>query len=348
MSTYRQLKGYSVKSVSSDPSNIKEGQIWYNTSTKQIKVRTTTLASWASGNAANTARGSLSLSPVGTQTAALMFGGQNDSLSPPKRGETEEYNGTSWSEQNDMGTDRYNMGAAGTQTAGLGYGGYTLPSQTANTEEYNGTSWSEQNNLSSIRYGNGGTGVQTAAVSIGGGTYSVPAGFARIALTEEYNGSSWSTGESIAPVLTPSPQPGIISVGACGTQTATLVIGGNIGPGVTSQCTEYDGTNYADAGAIPAGISVGSYFGIQTDAVACAGQDTAGNRRMTRTLNYDGTSWTTNVATLGQGRESPMSAGSASAGLICNGFDNASPPFTDGTTEEFTGQVIATKTVDVS
>ena len=79
---------------------------------------------------------------------------------------------------------------------------------------------------------------------------------------------------------------------------------------------EYDGTNYADAGAIPAGISVGSYFGIQTDAVACAGQDTAGNRRMTRTLNYDGTSWTTNVATLGQGRESPMSAGSASAGSV--------------------------------
>ena len=84
------------------------------------------------------------------------------------------------------------------------------------------------------------------------------------------------------------------------------------------------------------------------DAVACAGSDTAGNRRTTRTLNYDGTSWTTNVATLGQGRESPMSAGTSSAGLICNGFDNASPPFLDGTTEEFTGQVIATKTVDVS
>jgi len=38
VSTYRQLKGYSVKSVSSDPSNVKEGQIWYNSTTRIIKV----------------------------------------------------------------------------------------------------------------------------------------------------------------------------------------------------------------------------------------------------------------------------------------------------------------------
>ncbi len=30
MATYRQLKGYSIKSVTSDPANTKFGQIWYN------------------------------------------------------------------------------------------------------------------------------------------------------------------------------------------------------------------------------------------------------------------------------------------------------------------------------
>ncbi len=38
MATYREVKGYSVKSVSSDPANVKEGQIWYNSATKVIKV----------------------------------------------------------------------------------------------------------------------------------------------------------------------------------------------------------------------------------------------------------------------------------------------------------------------
>ena len=37
MSTYRTLKGYSVKKVASDPSNTQRGQIWYNSTTRQIK-----------------------------------------------------------------------------------------------------------------------------------------------------------------------------------------------------------------------------------------------------------------------------------------------------------------------
>ena len=40
MTTYRALKGYSVKSVTSDPANPKEGQIWYNSTAKAIKVAT--------------------------------------------------------------------------------------------------------------------------------------------------------------------------------------------------------------------------------------------------------------------------------------------------------------------
>ena len=37
MSTYRALKGYSIKKVTSDPDNAKEGQVWYNDTTKKIK-----------------------------------------------------------------------------------------------------------------------------------------------------------------------------------------------------------------------------------------------------------------------------------------------------------------------
>lgn len=351
MSTYRENQGYRIKKVNTDPANPKEGQIWYNNISKQIKVRTTTLASWASGGTLNEHRGSLYNSPVGTQTASICFGGQNDTLSPPKRDASEEYNGSSWTEGNNINTARYRIGAAGTQTAGLGFGGYTLPGQTANTEEYNGTSWSEQNNLSSVRSAPSGCGTQTAAVSIGGATYSVPAGSATLGLTEEYDGTSWTAGESITPALTNAPASGVQGHSCVGTQTAALVVGGNTGV-TQNQVLTYDGTNYANTTALPRGINGGFGCGIQTAAIVGAGSDGAGggagNRRLADTIIWDGTSWTASPASLATGRESPGSGGSSTAGLVFGGFTSASPPFLDGSSEEFTGQVIATKTVDVS
>jgi len=351
MSTYRENQGYRIKKVNTDPANPKFGQVWYNNISKQIKVRTTTLASWASGGTLNEHRGSLSTSPVGTQTASICFGGQNDNLSPPKRNASEEYNGSSWTEGNNLNTARYRIGAAGTQTAGLGFGGYTLPGQTANTEEYNGTSWSEQNNLASVRSAPSGCGTQTAAVSIGGATYSVPAGSATLGLTEEYDGTSWTAGESITPALSDAPASGVQGHSCVGTQTAALVVGGNTGV-TQNQVLTYDGTNYANTTALPRGINGGFGCGIQTAAIVGSGSDGAGggsgNRRLADTIIWDGTSWTASPASLATGRESPGSGGSSTAGLVFGGFTSAAPPFLDGSSEEFTGQVIATKTVDVS
>ena len=39
MTTYRQLKGYNVKRVDSDPANPQIGQVWYNDTANQIKVK---------------------------------------------------------------------------------------------------------------------------------------------------------------------------------------------------------------------------------------------------------------------------------------------------------------------
>jgi hypothetical protein len=55
-----------------------------------------------------------------------------------------------------MGTARYNLGGAGTQTAGLAFGGSRFPSppnpRTA-TEEYSGYTWSNGGNLSASLLG---------------------------------------------------------------------------------------------------------------------------------------------------------------------------------------------------
>ena len=49
---------------------------------------------------------------------------------------TEEYNGTSWATSTAMATARSNLGGAGTQAAGLGFGGANATVELANTEEY--------------------------------------------------------------------------------------------------------------------------------------------------------------------------------------------------------------------
>ena len=76
MSTYRTLKGYNIKSVTSDPSNTKEGQIWYNDISNKIRVNTIKPAVFASGGNLNETK--QQLTGCGTQTANLAFGGENN------------------------------------------------------------------------------------------------------------------------------------------------------------------------------------------------------------------------------------------------------------------------------
>jgi hypothetical protein len=46
-----------------------------------------------------------------------------------------------WATGNNMNTARSFLAGAGTQTAGLGFGGYTTTADSGATEEYDGTSW---------------------------------------------------------------------------------------------------------------------------------------------------------------------------------------------------------------
>jgi hypothetical protein len=80
----------------------------------------------------------------------------------------------SWASGGNMGTARYGLAGAGTQTEALAFGGY-LPGATNATEEYNGTSWSGGGNLPVAKYSPGGCGTQTAGLSFGGSDPSSPA-----------------------------------------------------------------------------------------------------------------------------------------------------------------------------
>ena len=52
MSTYKELAGLKIKTVTSDPSNPLLGEMWYNSTAGSIKVRTFAPGSWTAGNPA--------------------------------------------------------------------------------------------------------------------------------------------------------------------------------------------------------------------------------------------------------------------------------------------------------
>src|SRR5210317_2120737 len=112
MTKYREIKGTLIQNVSADPPASFEGQVWYNTTSNALKIDNgTEVISWVSLNALNTGRGDGG--GVGTSTAALAFTGQDPSISPPQSvTNTETYNGTNWTEVNDVNTGRLQCGEA--------------------------------------------------------------------------------------------------------------------------------------------------------------------------------------------------------------------------------------------
>ena len=97
-------------------------------------------------------------------TAGLAFG-NGQITQRHSKAYTESYNGTSWTEVNDLTTGRASVGAAGSQTAALCFGGYS-GAEDAETEEWDGTCWSEVADLNTARGDLGGSGSSTAAASL--------------------------------------------------------------------------------------------------------------------------------------------------------------------------------------
>ena len=106
MTTYYGLYGQKVQYLASDPTDVQVGQVWYNSTSATLKVRSaTTSGTWASGGNLNTATDQQGSG--GTQTSAIKFGGRSGDPTPRQTNATEKYDGTSWTSVTSMGTARY-------------------------------------------------------------------------------------------------------------------------------------------------------------------------------------------------------------------------------------------------
>ena len=327
MSDFKTLKGLYIKHVSSDPSNLIEGQIWYNTTTQTLKVAPL-ISSWAAGGDLNTAR-----------EAATGFG-DSDTLAVAATGaavpntitvNTETYDGSSWTESGNVSAGRRYAGGGGTQTAAVIFGGDTSTDNTgltAVTEEWGGSSWTNSNNLSATARSAIGFGIQTAAVAVGGQT----APEALVTEVEEYNGSTWT-----AVTVCPFAQ---WAGSGCGTEAAGKVGGGRGPPGgVLSTVADYDGTNWTSA---PSLINAIAQFGLTGTQTACLQAGADPGTYNSKASIFDGTSFS-ETADLGSGRYFATNSASGAGSTAGTVFGGGAP----AATEEFS-QTITARSVDTT
>ena len=136
MTTYKGIRGFTIQSLASDPSNLTTGQIWYNTTSTVIKGYASIGAAWSSGGDLNTGRGNGS--GYGTTSAGMAASGSGPQPAAEEM-KTETYDGTSWTQAaNSVIYQKTSAGASGTTTAALMFGAGTPNSA---IQSYDGTSW---------------------------------------------------------------------------------------------------------------------------------------------------------------------------------------------------------------
>ena len=314
MSGYNEIRGLRVKYLSADPANAEDGQVWYNSTTGNLRVEGIQgTAAWASGGTYPI--GVTNNSAAGTQTAAIGFGG---ALNPGEVNNSATYDGSSWTATPPINTTRSAAGSAknGSQTAALMIAGST----TNNCEEYNGSTWASVNNYpSSANEHNQGTGTQTSALCSAGYTGSY------ITTTCTYDGTNWTALGSPS-----NMNAGRFAGTTCGTQTSAVMFAGT-SPVGTGLVESWDGSTWSEeAATFNTPRNAGGSAGTSTDAVFFGGE-TSGPTNSNATETWDGTSFAT-TANMTTGRYSMACNGTASAALSTGGAGGG-----NNATEEFTG-----------
>jgi hypothetical protein len=284
---------------------------------------------WTEANSMNTARSANSLASRGSPQSSVIC---------VFNAYTEVYNGTNWTETTEVNTSRTNGGGAGeSSTSAVIYGG--SPGQNiAKTESWDGTSWTEVNDLATGRSDGGTTGGTSQNALYAAGETAT----AYVANTEEwsfpsgpsflvegdmwYNSDSnalkvygkaagitsgaWATGGNL------NTARGNLGHSGSGTQTASIVYGGNIPPGGAGAVNEsYNGTAWTEVGDLPGVRDQMISFGTSTAAIAADGTDDNGTTYITTTTSWNGTSWTTVPANVNTNTRQRGSAGTQTAGL---------------------------------
>ena len=280
MTTYKDIRGTHITTVTSDPPAPVNGQMWYNSTTQVMKGFTSNPAgAWATGGTMNNSRAG-SGGGLGIYTAAIVAGGGN-----PAETTTEQYNGSSWTEIADINTARKSPTGSGTTTAGLAYGGVINPSSViANNESWNGSSWTEVADLNTARGLSAAStqGTSTASLMMSGQT--TPSNF--LANNESWDGTSWT---EVADLNT-----GRVEASGSGeSNTAALYFGGS----PSNNSTElWNGTSWSEQNNLNTGRNFLTGIGTTSNSIAAGGESPTPSRNATEEWTAPTTSTVTFTA----------------------------------------------------
>jgi hypothetical protein len=276
------------------------GQVFYNSTSDAFKVTKSSsgvpLGTWASGGNLNSGRGGDGASGGLSVNDIIVTGGN------PGAGyvaNTETYNGTSWTEVNDLNTARgeFKGAVASTTSSFLVFGG-AIPPVTGVTESWNGTNWTEVNDLNTARETIGGAGTQTAALGFGG---EAPAA---TGATESWNGTSWTEVNDLN-----NARARVVGIGI---QAAALAVAG----GAPASVESWDGSSWTVVASLNSPRYGGATAGTQTAGLYSGGYTTANTAQ---TEFWNGTSWT-EVADLATARRSQFGSGVSSSAVVAGGY----------------------------
>ena len=297
MTTFKEIKGTLIKSLSSDPSPAATGEMWYN-STSQTLKGVVLSGAWSSAPAPGV--NATSFSSGGTQTAAILSGAAG--ANPPNAAKAEEYDGSSWTAISDMpAAYGYNVSCGTVSDWSSMGGGY--PSGVTTVFDWNGSGWTTGASLPAATIEGGVCGPGQQALYCGGNS--------GVNTTSERDGASWTAGGNMT--------VGRYIPGVTGTKADALASGGVVYPSSPSYkdfVESYNGSSWTAETALP---SVRAYSG-------CAGSGsndqfifggTPGTGNLSNSFKYDGSSWTAD-ASLAVARNGLGGFGTSTAAL-CGG-----------------------------
>ena len=329
MSEYKGIKGFQVQTREIDPSPTEAqiGDFYYNSSEGKFKNISSGsgTGTWASGNNMNTARYRMQ-GGMGIYNAAFAVGGAT-----PNKANVENYNGTSWTEVNDLPSIRADISAGGTATAGFALGG--TPSPNSQTLEWDGTNWTTGGAFP-VGCARAGTfGVQTAFVAVGGASDARSPSDQSVN-TLEYNGSSWTAGNNYPTILA--------NGGGGGTLTAGLMASGYTPADSSGKhaCT-YDGTNWTQVADTN---NTHAEHGFAQRSPNSAFLNYGGAPNSVNTEEWNGSAWT-ETNNLSTGRSAGGSTGNLNNALYFGGSSPSLSPTTTAATEEWSQSDTNIKTV---
>jgi hypothetical protein len=290
---------------------IQEGQLYFNSTTNTFKETITDIpgTSWGSGGALNSPRENMG--GAGVTTAQVSYGG----VEPPgsTTGKTEEYNGSTWTEKNDLNTSRRAGGSAGSAyTAALYFGGQGPPPK-ANNESWNGTSWTELTDLNTARTqgGLGNMGTTTDAM--------LACGEPNLTNVEIWDGSSWT---EVAEVNTGRQ----IFASAASTTPVSIIAGGYTSTNQTG-VELFDGTSWTETTEINTARRNTNGSGDSTSSLVFGGRDPSSDTGKTEFWN--GSSWT-ELNDLSTARNGLGGSGTSVNAIAVSGSSNATEEWLSG------------------